>query len=91
MSTRREFLAAAALAGASAAARGIDPIVRPTGVPGDKAMTLSLAAYSFRQALDLAKPTMTLFDFLDLAATLPLDAVELTSYYFAETDRKSVV
>ena len=27
---------------------------------------------------------MTLFDFIDLAATLPLDAVELTSYYFAE-------
>jgi sugar phosphate isomerase/epimerase len=46
---------------------------------------LSLAAYSFRQALDLKKPTMTLFDFIDLAATLPLDAVELTSYYFAET------
>ena len=85
MSTRRKFLAAAAVAGASAVARGIDPIVRPTGVPGNKALTLSLAAYSFRQALDLAKPTMTLFDFLDMAATLPLDAVELTSYYFAET------
>ena len=28
---------------------------------------------------------MTLFDFIDLAAGLPLDAVELTSYYFAET------
>ncbi len=28
---------------------------------------------------------MTLFEFIDLAAELPLDAVELTSYYFAET------
>ena len=28
---------------------------------------------------------MTLFDFIDLAAELPLDAVELTSYYWAET------
>lgn len=83
--TRREFLAAAALTTCAAAARGIDPVVRPTGVPANKAMTLSLAAYSFRQALDLKKPAMTLFDFLDLAATLPLDAVELTSYYFAET------
>jgi len=85
MATRREFLTAAALVTGAAAARGIDPIARPAGVPPDKTMTLSLAAYSFRQALDLAKPTMTLFDFLDLAATLPLDAVELTSYYFAET------
>lgn len=83
--TRREFLAAAALATSATVARGIDPVVRPTGVPPNKAMTLSLAAYSFRQALDLKSPAMTLFDFLDLAATLPLDAVELTSYYFAET------
>ena len=28
---------------------------------------------------------MTLFEFIDLAAELPLDAVELTSYYWAET------
>ena len=28
---------------------------------------------------------MTLFDFIDFAAELPLDAVELTSYYWAET------
>ena len=85
MPTRRDFLAGAALAGSVAVAHAIDPVVRPTGVPANKAMTLSLAAYSFRQLLDLKKPAMTLFDFLDLAATLPLDAVELTSYYFAET------
>ena len=37
--------------------------------------------------LDLRKkkPTMTLFEFIDFAADLPLDAVELTSYYWAET------
>jgi len=85
MPTRRDFLAGAALAGSVAVAHAIDPVVRPTGVPANKAMTLSLAAYSFRQLLDLKKPAMTLFDFLDLAATLPLDAVELTSYYFAAT------
>ena len=28
---------------------------------------------------------MTLFEFIDYAADLPLDAVELTSYYWAET------
>lgn len=81
--SRRDFLrssAAAALAPGLASA--IDPIKRPGPKPDLK---LSLAAYSFRQALDLKKPTMTLFDFIDLAADLPLDAVELTSYYFAET------
>lgn len=80
--TRRDFLrTSAALAAAPAAATAIDPIPRPgpTAV-----LKLSLAAYSFRQALDLRKPAMTLFDFIDLAARLPLDAVELTSYYFAE-------
>lgn len=82
--TRRRFLSASAAAAAVLArpALAIDPIKRP----GPKAdLKLSLAAYSFRQALDLKKPTMTLFEFIDLAATLPLDAVELTSYYLAET------
>ena len=81
--TRREFLRATAAAVAlPAAAAAIDPIKRPPGKPDLK---LSLAAYGFRDALNLKKPTMTLFDFIDLAAGLPLDAVELTSYYFADT------
>ncbi len=81
MLSRRQFLAAAGAA-ATAPAWAIDPIKRPSDKPDLK---LSLAAYSFRAALDLKKPTMTLFDFIDYSATLPLDAVELTSYYFAET------
>ena len=51
-------------------------------------MRLSLAAYSFRQWLDLKKkpkPDMTLADFIDFAAAQDIDAVELTAYYFAET------
>jgi sugar phosphate isomerase/epimerase len=81
--SRRAFLRTAAVAGLTPGlAAAIDPIKRPGPKPDLK---LSLAAYSFRQALDLKKPTMTLFDFIDLAADLPLDAVELTSYYFAET------
>ncbi len=80
--SRRRFLATSAAALASTPLLAIDPVKRP----GQKAdIKLGLAAYSFRLALDLKKPTMTLFDFLDYAATLPLDAVELTSYYFAET------
>jgi sugar phosphate isomerase/epimerase len=79
--SRRAFLGAAGLSVASPAF-AIDPIARPAGKPW---LRLGLAAYSFRQWLDLKKKEMTLFDFIDLAATLPLDAVELTSYYFAET------
>jgi sugar phosphate isomerase/epimerase len=65
-------------------ADAIEPIVR-TGKPRLK---LSLAAYSFRQWLDLKKrpkPDMTLADFIDFAAAQDIDAVELTAYYFAET------
>jgi sugar phosphate isomerase/epimerase len=85
--SRRQFLATSAAAALPPALRpglasAIDPIKRPSDKPDLK---LSLAAYSFRDALNIKKPTMTLFDFIDLAAGLPLDAVELTSYYFAET------
>jgi sugar phosphate isomerase/epimerase len=82
--TRRDFLrTSAAVALLPGVAAAIDPVKRPA----NPRMKLSLAAYGFRQFLDLKKPTMTLFDFIDLAATLPLDAVELTSYYFAETSQ----
>lgn len=83
--TRRDWLTACA-AGALCApvARAIDPITR-TGKPK---LRLSLAAYSFRQRLDLKKkpkPEMTLAEFIDFAAAQEIDAVELTAYYFAET------
>src|SRR6187549_2978225 len=82
-STRRDFLrTSAALLAAPGVAAAIDPIKRPGPTA---ALKLSLAAYSFRQALDLKKGSMTLFDFIDMAADLPLDAVELTSYYWADT------
>src|SRR5947207_12347294 len=84
--SRRQFLAASAIAVSGGLrpplATAIDPIKRPSDKPDLK---LSLAAYSMRQFLDLKKPTMTLFKFIDFAAELPLDAVELTSYYWAET------
>ncbi|MBX9581416.1 MAG: sugar phosphate isomerase/epimerase [Gemmataceae bacterium] len=82
--SRRDFLLTSA-AGVVAAplARAIEPIKRPGPKPDLK---LGLAAYSFRQFLTGKTPEMTLFDFIDLAAGLPLDGVELTSYYFAATD-----
>src|SRR6185436_364937 len=79
--SRRAFLGAAGITVVSPVF-GIDPIARPVGKPW---LRLGLAAYSFRQWLDLKKKEMTLFDFIDFAAGLPLDAVELTSYYFADT------
>jgi sugar phosphate isomerase/epimerase len=83
--SRRDWFAACAAGALCApAVRAIDPIVR-TGKPK---MKLSLAAYSFRQWLDLKKkpkPDMTLADFIDFAAAQEIDAVELTAYYFAET------
>jgi len=87
MNTRREFLGASLAAGLAAnGAAAIEPIRRQ----GRSQIRLSLAAYSFRQALDLKqpKPAMTLETFIDLAATLPLDAVELTAYYFPETSAR---
>jgi sugar phosphate isomerase/epimerase len=73
--------AGAGLALGGPAATAIEPI-RRTGKPH---MRLSLAAYSYRKYLDLKKPTMTLDDFVELAAEMNLDAVEPTSYYFADT------
>lgn len=89
--SRRQFLGAAATV---AATRGLAPLASPAFAidpikrPGPKAdLKLSLAAYSYRQFLNPKKGPMTLFDFIDLAAELPLDAVELTSYYFAESPK----
>jgi sugar phosphate isomerase/epimerase len=90
--SRRHFVRSALLAGAGAgvmagAASAIEPIRRP----GKPRFKLSLAAYSFRQFLNLKqrpKPAMTLEDFIDLAAGMPLDAVELTGYYFPETSNR---
>lgn len=84
--TRRQFLqhgvVAAAACTASSLSMAIDPIVRH----GGPRLRLSLAAYSYRRFLDLRRnPSMTLEQFIDAAARMPLDAVELTSYYFSRS------
>ena len=83
--TRRQFLTKIATAAAgpmllARTASAIDPIgrTRPSH------LKLSLAAFSYRDFLVGPKKTMDLFGFVDLAADLGLDAVELTSYYFPE-------
>lgn len=84
--TRRGFLrraAGVAVAGPwtlamPRAARAIGPIERTR----PSHLKLSLAAYSYRQWLTGKPPRMDLFGFVDLAADMGLDGVELTSYYF---------
>jgi sugar phosphate isomerase/epimerase len=87
--TRRQFLHSSLLGGAGfALGAGSAGAIEPIRRDGKSHIRLSLAAYSFRQDLDLKrkpKPAMTLDDFIDLAAGLDLDAVELTAYYFPQT------
>jgi len=83
--TRREFLRRGALATAAAAAglvRGRASAVEPIVRKGGSRMKLSCCAYSYRQFLSGEKKTMTLDDFIEIAAGMGLDGVELTAYYF---------
>lgn len=85
---RREFLLGSlAAAGAAGLAAMPAPAIEPIRRQGRPLLRLGLAAYSFRQLLNLSRtpPTMTLDGFIDLAATMPFDAVELTEYYFPQT------
>lgn len=89
---RRDFLKSSATAFLAAGAtlpagsRGrLDPSKVANRVAGSR-LALSCAAYSFRDRLDVNKPTMTLEEFIDLCAREELDAVELTSYYFRSTE-----
>lgn len=86
---RRHFLqtSLAASAGLGVATRTL-PAIEPISRPGKSHIRLSIAAYSYRQYLALnlkPKPSMTLDDFIDLAADMNLDAIEPTAYYFADT------
>jgi sugar phosphate isomerase/epimerase len=86
--TRRQFLQAGLVAGAWAAGASTADAIDPIRRHGKPRMRLSLAAYSYNRYLDFRrnkKPSMTLEEFIDGAATVPVDAVELTSYYFRQT------
>ena len=58
--------------------------IEPIGRTRPSHLKLSLAAYSYRDYLAGPKKRMDLFDFLNLAADLAVDAVEPTSYYFPQ-------
>lgn len=85
ISSRRKFLQLGLAAGTVVAVVTPGQSIEPIRRSGQPRMRLSLAAYSFHRYLDLRKPSMTLDAFIDLAAGMPFDAVELTAYYFRET------
>jgi sugar phosphate isomerase/epimerase len=83
--SRREFLRQGAILAAGTAAamapgqvKAIEPITRT----GGSRLKLSCCAYSYRQFLSGRNRTMTLDDFIETAAQMGLDGVELTAYYF---------
>jgi sugar phosphate isomerase/epimerase len=82
--SRREFfrkgalIAAATAAFAPRRAQAIEPILRK----GGSRLKLSCCAYSYRQFLSGENRSMTLDDFIEIAAEMGLDGVELTAYYF---------
>ena len=77
---RRTFLTA--VAATPLALAGSALAIGPIGRTRPSHLKLSLAAYSFRQWLDLKVKKLDLFDFVNLCADYGLDGVELTSYYF---------
>jgi hypothetical protein len=87
--TRRKFLQVACAASAGwAAASESSSAIEPISRSGKSHIRLSIAGYSYRKYLDLnakPKPSMTLDDFIETAADMGLDAVELTQYYFPNT------
>jgi sugar phosphate isomerase/epimerase len=81
MTTRRNLLTTAAatlLASRAFAHVGKDERKPSPGAP----LKIGLASYSYRQYLQGAKKTMSLFDFIAKAAEIGADGVELTEYYF---------
>ena len=82
--TRRGLLGKVTVAASAWAAAGVAHAIDPIQRTRPSHLKLSLAAYSYRDYLKGPKKRMDLFGFVDLAADLGLDAVELTSYYFPE-------
>lgn len=85
--SRRRFLTTSAIAGAGAALCRQLPAFEPIRRTGGPLLKLSLAAYSFNRFLNLrgkSKPTMTIEDFVRFAVDQNLEAIEPTSYYFAD-------
>lgn len=85
---RRHFLKSAGVSVASLGLLGapVAPAVEPIKRTGKSRLSLSLAAYSFRDTFKAADPAkrITLFDFVDYCADHNLAGAEVTSYYFPD-------
>lgn len=85
---RRAFLSATASAAVATTLSPAAATAAPISRAGKSQLRVGLAAYSMRQYLQ-AKPgttgAMDLLGFIDWSATLGVDAVELTSYFFPST------
>lgn len=85
---RRTFLTTTAAAAAATTLPSTMALAAPVKRVAGPQLRVGLAAYSMRQYLQAkpgAKGRMDLLGFIDYAATLGVDAVELTSYFFPET------
>jgi sugar phosphate isomerase/epimerase len=82
---RRQFLRTALAGGTGVAIATAAPGIEPFPRLDKSHLRLSIAGYSYRKYLDLKQPQMTYADFIDRAADMGTDAVELTQYYFPET------
>ena len=81
MTSRRDFLktgALVALGGIGGMAEAVEPVQRK----GGPIIKVGCCAYSYRKYLADKNPTMTLESFLETAAEIGCDGVEITSYYF---------
>ncbi len=86
--SRREFLRKGTLLAAGTMAASISPggagAIEPIVRKGGGRLKVSCCAYSYRQFLSGDNRTMTLDDFIETAAEMGLDGVELTAYYFPQ-------
>lgn len=81
MSSRRDFMKmGAVLAAGSLGLPGIARAIQPVSRKGTPTIKVGCAAYSYSRYI--RANTMTLEGFIDLAAEIGCDGVELTSYYF---------
>lgn len=82
ISSRRQFLQAGAAVSAGLWGAGLGRAIEPIQRVSSSHFKLSLAAYSYRKALQAGD--LTLVDFIRDCAKMGLDGAELTSYYFPE-------
>lgn len=85
--TRRDILKRGVLTAAGLGTLAGQPFARaipPIGRTRPSHLKLSIAAYSYRDYLTSKPPRMDLFEYVNLAADMGLDAVEPTAYYFPQ-------